>query len=131
MPVQNDGFIERIVVLDRRAFGQKVMAWSKGTEEVPRNLEEAEEQLTGILEFPLPAYITGLNFIETTKEVWTIKLPPPDMLQDTRKRIDDNRPYRLPTFYRQRVEGQIPDTAEDNHMLFEFRVGDYTCSLCT
>ncbi len=120
-------FIERIVVLDRRAFGQKVMEWANGAP-IPGNLEEAEQQLTGIIQFPLPSYIKDMNFIKTTKDIWTIKIPPADMLQDTRNRIDANDPpYDIQPFYYDRVNGDL----EDDHELFEFRVGDYTCSLCT
>lgn len=124
----DDKFIERIVILDRHAFGVKVMDWSAGRLPVPTTLEEAEEQLSGILQFPLPSYIIGLQFIQTTKEVWTIKLPPRDMLQDTRDRIAAGEEYVLPAFYKMRVDN--PDSIP-NDRLFECRVGDYTCSLCT
>ena len=119
--------IERIVVLDRRAFGQKVMQWADGSLPVPTSLQMAEEQLTGILQFPLPDYIIDLQFVRTTKEVWTIKVPPAEMLADTRKRIERGDQYGLDEFYRRRIEGDLPNDME----LFEFRVGDYTCALCT
>ena len=124
----DNDYIERIKILDRHAFGVKVMEWADGTLPVPTSLAEAEEQLSGILKFPLPSYIVGLQFIQTSKEVWTIKLPPKDMLEDTRKRIAAGEEYSLPAFYRTRIEnpGSIP-----NDRLFECRVGDYTCSLCT
>lgn len=124
----HDKYIERIIILDRHAFGVKVMEWSAGTTPIPTDLDEAEAQLRGILQFPLPSYIVGLQFIQTTKEVWTIKLPPKDMLQDTRDRIADGEDYALPAFYRTRIEN--PDSVP-NDRLFECRVGDYTCSLCT
>ena len=122
--IEND-LIERIVILDRRAFGLKVMEWAIGRP-TPKDLYEAEQQLTGILQFPLPAYIKGLDFIRTTKEIWTIKVPPADMLEDTRKRIKRGEEYTLNDFYHLRVNGHLPD----DNQLFEFRVGDYTCSLC-
>lgn len=121
-------FIERIVILDRQAFGRRVMEWSDGKVPIPKDLDEAEQQLHGILQFPLPSYIKALNFIPTTKEVWTIKLPPPDMLQDTRNRIaSPEHDYPLDPSYGKRVNGEFPNDAA----FFEFRVGDYTCSLCT
>lgn len=121
-------FIERINILDRQLFGRKVMEWSADPTSVPKTLAEAEVQLEGILEFPLPSYITKLNFIPTTKEVWTIKLPPEDMLQDTRNRIASPlHDYPLPEEYARRVRGDFANDAA----FFEFRVGDYTCSLCT
>lgn len=121
-------FIERINILDRQAFGRRVMEWSDGRMPIPQTLDEAEQQLEGIIEFPLPSYITKLNFIKTTKEVWTIKIPPADMLQDTRNRIaDPNQEYHLDPNYAKRVRGDFPDDLG----FFEFRVGDYTCSLCT
>ena len=124
----SEAFIERIEILDRQAFGRRVMEWSEGKVPVPKDLDEAEQQLTGILRFPLPSYITALNFIPTTKEVWTIKLPPPDMLQDTRNRIaSPMHDYPLDPNYGKRVNGEFPNDAA----FFEFRVGDYTCSLCT
>ena len=127
MPDSTTEFIERINVLDRCGFGVKVMEWANHALPIPQSLEEAEQQLTGIVEFPMPSYITGLSFIETTKDIWTIKLPPPEMLADTRKRINMGLAYTLPSFYVDRVNGSLPD----NHRLFECRVGDYTCSLCT
>ena len=123
---ESNDLIERIVVLDRRAFGLKVMEWADESLPVPTNMAEAEEQLEGILEFPLPAYITSLEFIKTTKEVWTIKVPPADMLEDTRERIRRGEDYEIDDYYYQRVNGDLPDDLK----LFEFRVGDYTCALC-
>lgn len=123
-------FIERIVVNNRQAFGQIVMEWSRGERAIPTTLAEAEAQLGGVIEFPLPSYIIGLQIIPSQKEVWTIKLPPADMLDDRAARIADPNepPYDVPNEYRIHTGGN--ESNMDQSALFEFRVGDYTCSLC-
>ncbi len=120
-------FIPRINITDRSAFGGIVMKWSRGQLKIPTTLAEAEQQLSGVIEFPLPDYIVGLQIIPSTKEVWTIKLPPADMLDDRQARIDAGEPYLLPEEYQDHIDGTNTLGSED---LFQFRVGDYTCSLC-
>lgn len=120
-------FIPRIQINDRSAFGKIVMEWSRGERQVPTNLEEAEAQLNGIIDFPLPDYILGIQVIPSTKEVWTIKLPPADMLDDRAARIADGQHYDAPIEYRDHFDGTNTLSPTD---MFQFRVGDYTCSLC-
>ena len=123
-----DDFIERINILDRKAFGKRVFEWANGDRMPPTSLEEAEAQLAGIIEFPLPDYIGGIVVIPTHKNVWTIKLPPPEMLADRMERIDAGQGYDIPQEYRDHTGGN--ESNMDDKELFEFRVGDYTCSLC-
>lgn len=127
MPPPTD-FLERIEVLDRRAFGKIVFEWANGDRDTPKTLEEAEAQLTGIVKFPLPDYIGGIMFVHSHKEVWTVKLPPPEMLADRAATIEAGLEYDVPQEYRDHTGGSQSNL--DPMELFEFRVGDYTCSLC-
>ena len=68
--------IERVEVIDYRALGRKIIRWSKNANSRPKDLVEFEKQLKGIVKFPLPSWVKGLQFVQGNLEVLLIRLPP-------------------------------------------------------
>ena len=127
--------IPRINVLDYQALGQKFIGWVKDPSSRPKDLTEFGTQLAGIVD-QVPSYIKSIMFVQATKDILLIRLPPAEMVQDTEKTIANGGKYQmsalLQTFYTDCADKNFYNqgTEADRKRTFECRVGDYSIALC-
>jgi hypothetical protein len=128
--------IPRVNVLDYGALGRKFIEWTTSPETRPKDLTELAAQLDGIIG-PLPDYIKSLMFVQATKDVLLIRLPPADLVEDTRTALSHGGVYGMPTnlktFYTDLVHSNFyadQTKQAERQLSFEFRVGDYLIAHC-
>jgi|SoiMetStandDraft_2_1073263.scaffolds.fasta_scaffold144905_2 hypothetical protein len=126
--------IERVDVINYRALGKKIITWSKNAGSRPKDLKEFEQQLKGIVKFPLPKWVKGLQFVQGNLEVLLIRLPPVELMEDTLKIAKSKEAYPLPKkledFYTSLGKRGLPKSAPDKLAMLEIRTADYTIQCC-
>jgi hypothetical protein len=126
--------IERVEVIDYRALGRKIIGWSKNARLRPKDLVEFEKQLKGIVKFPLPSWVKGLQFVQGNLEVLLIRLPPVALMEDTLRATLAKEPYPLPkdleNFYLSLGKSGLPKSKLAKMAMLELRVADYTIQCC-
>jgi hypothetical protein len=126
--------IERVEVIDYRALGKKIITWSKNARARPKDLREFEQQLKGVVKFPLPKWVKGLQFVQGNLEVLLIRLPPAELMEDTLKTARSSEPYPLPKkledFYMSLGTRGLPKSQSDKLAMLEVRTADYTIQCC-
>jgi hypothetical protein len=126
--------IDRVEVINYRALGKKIIRWSKDARSRPKDLVEFERQLKGIVKFPLPKWIKGLQFVQGNLEVLLIRLPPAELMQDTLKDALSKEPYPLPKnlgdFYLSLSAKGLPKSRAQKLAMLEVRTADYTIQCC-
>jgi hypothetical protein len=126
--------IERVDVIDYRALGRKIIRWAKNAGSRPKDLVEFEKQLKGIVKFPLPSWVKGLQFVQGNLEVLLIRLPPVALMEDTLSTTLSKEPYPLPKqleeFYLSLSKGGLPKSKIGKLAMLELRVADYTIQCC-
>jgi hypothetical protein len=124
--------IERVEVINYRALGKKIIKWSKDARSRPKDLAEFEKQLKGVVKFPLPKWIKGLQFVQGNLEVLLIRLPPAELMEDTLNTTLSNEPYPLPkeleAFYLKL--DALPRSKPQKLAMLEVRTADYTIQCC-
>src|SRR6266536_2526164 len=117
--------IERVEVIDYRALGRKIIRWSKNANSRPKDLVEFEKQLKGIVKFPLPSWVKGLQFVQGNLEVLLIRLPPVALMEDTSRSTLSKEPYPLPKqlvdFYRSFAKDGLPKSRLAKLAMLEVR----------
>lgn len=132
---------------DDEQWGKLVKTWATGTDYIknkyayprpdtkPDPITEFNEQVKHCgADFELPPYIKSIVFIQPTKDVLIIKLPPKEMILESEKFLKDpGNDYGLPRFYGP-IFGKpskpgIKDIKE-RLRLHAMRIGDYTIRIC-
>jgi hypothetical protein len=126
--------IGRVEVINYRALGKKIIKWSKDARSRPKDLVEFEKQLKGIVKFPLPEWVKGLQFVQGNLEVLLIRLPPAELMQDTLQDALSKGPYPLPKnledFYLSLAKKGLPTSTAQKMAMLEVRTADYTIQCC-
>lgn len=122
-------------------WGKLMKTWATGRDYLktghhfpkPNSLEELKEQLrmaqTGVV---LPARIKHLQVIEGCSDTLLLRLPPPDLIEASEKRLEAGD-YALPAFYNDHYDGQAPAPLPDKAARLKFhaqRIGDYSIANC-
>lgn len=127
--------IPRINVLDYGALGQKLIEWATSPDTRPKDPAELAGRLRGIVG-PLPDYIKSLMFVQVTKDILLLRLPPVEFVEDTLAAIAAGGSYGLSsglkTFYTELVQNNFyaSGTKAQREKAFHFRVADYTIAHC-
>jgi hypothetical protein len=121
--------IERIKVLNYQELGKKFIQWALDPASRPVDLDGFKAQTVGIVEQPLPDYITEFKLVQAAnKSQLLLRVPPAELVQDTLTEIAGPGDYRLPEFYEEKfLHGQHSPKRE----FFELRVGDYLIAHCS
>jgi hypothetical protein len=93
--------LDKVEIVNFRAFGEKVKAWAKGTETVPATIQEFAEQL-GAAEVgaKIPERLKRIRFVQDDEETLTIRLPCRGALEIAETRLaNEGGSYPLPPFY--------------------------------
>jgi len=119
---------EGIEVLQPFELGVKFIEWSLDpSSRPPDDMDKFKEQMDGIIQFPLPRYITKVKIIQADLDTLVIRLPPKELVEDTTTNLPPAGDYPLPDFYAERL---IDHQHLDNREFFRFRIGDYTIANC-
>jgi hypothetical protein len=135
--------VERFSVTDEIAWGKLVKSWATGNSyfpgitglAVPRTLQDIKDQcaLVGI-GVSIPAMHTGLLVVQSSEEVFVIKLPSKTLVEATEAEMAAGAGYPLPkfydTFYR---DFGTPLNLPNNATKLDFhaaRIGDYSIRMC-
>jgi hypothetical protein len=121
--------IERVKVLAYQELGKKFIQWALDPASRPANLAGFITQTNGIVEQPLPNYITDFKLVQAeNKSLLLLRVPPAELVQDTLNEIAGPGDYRLPDFYEEKfMHQQHGDKLE----FFRLRVGDYLIAHCS
>ena len=115
---------ERIKVLDWKAYGLLIIEWAKNPAARPTTLDNFKRATAGILE--LPSRITEAPiYPQWTLSNFVVRLPSPELVQDTMEELKAAGKYPAPGFYTDLVSGTLQGVDAFYH-----RVGDYTISQC-
>jgi hypothetical protein len=119
---------QQVKLTNYTAFGEKVKAWAKGTDQIPKDLDELKEQLAAAqVGATVPERITKVEFVQAGDDTWIIRLPAKTYLEAAEERLKEVD-YTLPTFY-ERVFRSKPKV--DDKMKFQAeRIADYTINGC-
>lgn len=119
--------IERIEVLDHKAFGEMVVQWSLDHKIRPKNLADLKTACGDILR--IPDRITKLNYVDVDLKTLTIRVPNKQMVEEsiTRfKEVPDSRDYPAPAFYDTIGHRNSPPALDTLYS----RIADYTIAQC-
>lgn len=115
----------KIIANNYKAFGEKVVEWALHPSSRPTDVETLKASTDGILD--IPDRIKKVQFIESTLDTFTIKLPAPELAQESLDRFKDpNEVYEIPRFYYDRIKSNnVP-----NLDFLYSRIADYTIAQC-
>ena len=121
---------EKLEVVNYKAFGELVKAWSKGTDPLPATLEEFSTQLAQAnVGAKIPQQLKHVKFVQDDEDTLTIRLPCKATLEWFEKRLaEQGGSYPLPAFYERvfeskpRIDSVVDFQAE--------RIGDYSIGFC-
>jgi hypothetical protein len=89
---------QQVKLTNYTAFGEKVKAWAKGTDQIPKDLDELKEQLAAAqVGATVPERITKVEFVQAGDDTWIIRLPAKTYLEAAEERLKEVD-YTLPTF---------------------------------
>lgn len=122
--------MDKVEVVNYRAFGEKVKAWTKGTAPLPNNLEEFAAQLAAAdVGVKIPERFKYVKFVQSDEDTLVVRLPCKATLAASEERLArQGGSYPLPSFYEQVFEGR----PKIRNML-DFhaeRIGDYSIANC-
>ena len=119
--------VERIEVLDHKAFGEMVVNWSLDPTSRPGTLDELKTQCEGVLQ--IPDRITKLSYVDVDLQTFLVRVPNAEMVQESVDRFTNSPPaggYPAPGFYALiGARNQPPDL----EILYS-RIADYTIAQC-
>ncbi|HMC11236.1 MAG TPA: hypothetical protein VKH44_08090 [Pirellulaceae bacterium] len=122
--------MDKVEVVNYRAFGEKVKAWTKGTAPLPKNIEEFASQLADAdVGVKIPKRFKHVKFVQSDEDTLVVRLPCKATLAASEERLaKQGGDYPLPTFYEQvfeakpKIRGKMDFHAE--------RIGDYSIANC-
>ncbi len=122
--------VERVEIVNYRAFGDKVKAWAKGDDPLPKTMAEFAQQLADAdVGAKIPARLKAVTFVQGDEETLVVRLPPKAMVEASEKRLaESSGSYPLPALY-ERVFRTKP-SIEDMLAFHAERIGDYTIVNC-
>jgi hypothetical protein len=123
--------IPRIKVINYGKLGELMINWAKDPDSRPENLEAFKIAVEGAIDVQnFPAWVKGLQFVQSNNEVLMIRLPPAEFIDDTLQQLGNPQgpKYPFPDFYSTFILNPGPHDQEE---IFRFRVGDYTIAHCT
>jgi hypothetical protein len=121
---------EIVEVVNFRAFGEKVKAWSRGTDALPQSIGEFAAQLAAAdIGVKIPDSIKHVRFVQDDAETLVVKLPCRELLEQGEAVIaKSGGDYPLPSFY-ERVFAVKPHV-RDKRAFHAERIGDYAIANC-
>jgi hypothetical protein len=121
--------MDKVEVVNYRAFGEKVKAWTKGTDPLPTSLDEFASQLAAAdVGVKIPERFKYVKFMQSNEDTLVVRLPCKATLAASEARLARGGNYPLPSFYEQVFEAK-PNISnmEDFHAE---RIGDYSIANC-
>jgi hypothetical protein len=79
----------------------------------------------------IPAFHTGLSIIQSSEEIFIVRLPPKTMIEETEAGLRAGEDYLVPKFYNDFYDKTL--TLETVDKKFDFhaaRIGDYSIRMC-
>jgi hypothetical protein len=136
--------VERFTVSDEIAWGKLVKSWATGRSyfvegqpapPIPRTLQDLKDRCAEVgIEVSIPAIHKGLVVVESSEEVFMIKLPSKTLVEATEQELAAGGGYPLPKsyddFYRR---FGVPLNITDLPSKLDFhaaRIGDYSIRMC-
>lgn len=136
--------VERFTVSDEIAWGKLVKSWATGRSyfvegqpapAIPRTLQDLKDRCAEVgIEVSIPVIHKGLVVVESSEEVFMIKLPSKTLVEATEQWLATGGGYPIPKFYddfyrRFGVPLNItdPEAKRDFHAA---RIGDYSIRMC-
>jgi hypothetical protein len=127
------------------AWGLLVKSWATGKNyfspgtpapPMPKTRQEFVQICSafGISLDDLPDWVTGVIFIQPSKECLAIRLPPKELVEQSEQEFDQqNALYPLPAFYDEFYAAfgsplRVPQ--DRKHEFHAKRIGDYSISMC-
>jgi hypothetical protein len=115
-------------------WGNLVKKWARDKTTRPLDVPGFKDQVekAGVVA-TYPREFTALVFVDTSSAdpVLTVKLPPPDLLDQAEKDLL-TQDYPLPQFYKDQMrDASLKDNSPTGKLLFHNnRVGEYTIKFC-
>jgi hypothetical protein len=122
--------MDKVEVVNYKAFGEKVKAWTKGTAPLPTSIEEFASQLAAAnVGAKIPERFKHVKFMQSNEDTLVVRLPCKATLASSEERLArQGGSYPLPSFYEQVFEGKPRiDDMLDFHAQ---RIGDYSIANC-
>ena len=122
--------MDKVEIANYQAFGEKVKSWAKGTDPLPKTMQEFADQLANAdVGATIPERFSRIEFVQSDTETLVIRLPCKATLEAKEAELSSQKgSYPLPAFYERAFAGQpnIPDM-----VAFQAeRIGDYTIQMC-
>lgn len=122
--------LNKVEIVNFKAFGEKVKAWARGSEALPSTMQEFADQLASAnIGVTLPERLKHIRFVQDDDETLTVRLPCKQTLDTAEAHLaKDGGAYPLPAFY-ERVFRTQPQIADMVSFQAE-RIGDYSIAQC-
>lgn len=122
--------LDKVEIVNFKAFGEKVKAWARGSEALPGTMQEFADQLASAnIGVKVPERLKHIRFVQDDDETLTVRLPCKTTLDVAETRLaKDGGAYPLPAFY-ERVFQTQPQIADMVSFQAE-RIGDYSIAQC-
>ncbi len=131
----------RFTVNDEIKWGKLIMSFATGNNyvapggpaiPVPRTLADLKQLCLDIgLVVSFPDYHKGLVVIQSSEEVFSIRLPPKTMTEETEAFLKAGGNYAVPKFYDDFYQKPLVLTTEQQKLDFQAaRIGDYSVRMC-
>lgn len=117
-------------VANYRALGEKIKAWSKGTERLPADLDEMKAQLAAAqVGASIPEQIKKGKFVACDGDTLVVRLLPKELLEKSKEALASGaEEYVLPPLY-ERAFRTKPSVSDKLAFQAE-RIGDYSIAYC-
>jgi hypothetical protein len=121
--------MDKVEVVNYRAFGEKVKAWTKGVDPLPTSIDEFASQLAAAnVGVKIPSRFKYVKFMQSNEDTLVVRLPCKTTLAASEERLAKGGNYPLPSFYEQIFEAK-PNIANMLDFHAE-RIGDYSIANC-
>ena len=131
----------RFEVNDEIKWGKLIKSFATGTNYItpggppiplPRTLQDLKDTCVAVgLVVQIPDYHTGLVMIQLSEEVFSVRLPPKTMVEETEAFLKAGGDYAVPKFYNDFYQKTLVLGTPDQKLDFQAaRIGDYSIRMC-
>ncbi len=132
----------RFEVNDEIKWGKLIKSYATGINHItpggppiplPRTLQDLKDICVAVgLVVTIPDFHTGLVIIQLSEEVFSIRLPPKTMVEETVEFLKAGGDYAVPKFYDDFYQKTLTLATTDQKLDFQAaRIGDYAIRMCS
>lgn len=117
--------ISRVTITDYVGFGKLIADWATGDKPQPKDIDDMRKQCKDVAH--IPDRLKNLELVQSTLDTLVIKIPPKEMVEESKRIIPSLASYPTPAYYYQKF---INGSSMSNEEFLYARIADYTIGQC-